>query len=111
MRDNAARFCHLLLFLPLFLLRLLFCLPFCLLTLCNQQHPRIVFRMLLEPFRPDPIIRQHRIMRQRTIFFDNLLWCATNAAFRSGTIEHTIDDITVTVVPAIIILVSRTRFI
>jgi hypothetical protein len=57
------------------------------------QHAGVMFGVLAEIFRRNPVIRPLRIACQHLIFFDNLLRRATHLAFGARAVEDAVDDI------------------
>ena len=58
-----------------------------------RQKPRVMFGMLREILRRDPVIRQLRIPRQKLIFLDQLGRGATHFAFRARAVKDPVDDV------------------
>jgi hypothetical protein len=62
------------------------------------QQSGVVFGVLLEVFSCHTVITQLGIARQLVVFLDNLLRRAAYFAFRSGTVENTVYDISALII-------------
>ncbi len=75
-------------------------------TLRGHEQTRIMFRMLQEILRSNPIPRQLRIAGQRLIFINNLLRRAAHFTFWPRTIKNPVHDISAMVLILIVVPVT-----
>lgn len=80
------------------------------LTLCFVDQPDVMFRVLLEIFRRDPITCQCTIMGKGLVLFYHLRRCSTNTALWPSTVINAVERVS-RIVATTIVLVARARFV